>query len=368
MDNKHIIYQVKNKPLYYYHLIFVVLLLVCFFIYTIAIITCIVGKYFNRFDPVFVCLVIVYMIITIITIIAIFQYKHSVKLYESFKNLSHILNENNFWDIQNEKELNIEDLFKSVKHILEGPYKKNEQLVNTIQQLENKLQSRDQLESVHHEFIANASHELKTPLGLLILYAEGLKNNIDNIDKDYYCDVIIEVVQNLDRKINRLMSVTTIESGLSPMRMECFNYSELFKCINDRFSIMLLDFNTYVEYDKDIYVYGDIYYLGEVIKNFITNAVAYTEKGKIIQIKLKKTEKHAELSVYNECINMEPECLKKIWGSYYKGKNKSVNGDTECHIGMGLYIVSLVMEQHNGIYGVDNMPDGLRFYTKLELI
>lgn len=358
----------KKKPLYYYHFLFVVMLLVCFAIYTYVIITCIVSKYFIIFTSNFVCLAIVYLIITTITIIAILQYKHSLKLYDSFKNLTFMLKENNILNIQKNKEFDIEELFKCVKHIFEEPNKNYEQLVDTIQQLENKLQSRDKLERIHYEFIANASHEIKTPLGLLILYAEGLKNNVDNIDKDYYCDVIIEVVQNLDKKISRLMSVTTIESGLSPMTMESFNYSELFKCINDRFSILLLDFDTHVEYDKDIYVYGDIYYLGEVIKNFITNAVAYTEKGKTIRIELKKTKKYAELFVYNEGVSIEPDCLNRIWESYYKVKSKHINEDSGCHIGMGLYIVRLVMEQHNGIYGVDNISDGLRFYTKLELI
>jgi len=164
------------------------------------------------------------------------------------------------------------------------------------------------------------------------------------------------------------MSVSRIDSGLSPMIMESFNYTELFKCINDRFKIMLLEFNAHVEYDKDIYVYGDMYYLGEVIKNFITNAVAYTYKGREIKIQLKRVGKYAELSVYNECTSMDQELLKDIWKSFYKGKNKCINGDIEHHIGIGLYVVSLVMEQHSGIYGVENMSDGLRFYTKLELI
>lgn len=360
-----------KKTLSYYHFLCIALLIMCAIISTTVIIICFIGQNITKFYTVFIiCVVIVLLMVITVTIILLSQYKRTIELNNSFKNLSNIIKniknkDNNIIKTQNETELNI---YKSVENILEELNKNYERLLSTKQQLEEKLKNREHLEIVHHEFIANASHEIKTPLGLLMLYAEGLKNNIDNIDKDYYCDVIIEVIENLDKKVKRLMSVSLVESGLTLMKMESFDYSELFRCINDRFGIMLLEFDAHIEYDKDIYVYGDIYYLGEVIKNFITNAVAYTDKGKIIQIKLKKTEKYAELSVYNEGVNIELECMSNIWNSFYKGEKGCHCEDSENHMGMGLYMVRLVMEQHDGIYGVDNLSDGVRFYTRLALI
>lgn len=365
-------YHIKIKPIYPYYLLFTILSLTCFLIFTISIVIFFTGQYISKFDPIIMIFIgMIYSIIITINIISIIQTKRYKKLHDSFKNLSdlfEIIKKHDNIKIQSDTVVSIEELFTYMKNLIVGLNKNNEQLQSSKNQLEDKLENREQLQIVHHEFIANASHELKTPLGLLMLYAEGLKNNIENTDKDYYCDVILEVVESLNNKVQRLMSSSFAEGGLYPMRMESFDYTELFCCIIDHFEIMLSDYNTQVEYDDDIYIYGDIYYLGEVIKNFITNAVSYTDKGNKIHIKLKKTDKHAVLSVYNEGIHINPECIPSIWDSFYKVNNKCCCDNAENHIGMGLYIVRLVMEQHHGIYGVDNISDGVQFYTKLALI
>lgn len=364
----------KKKTLSYYHLISMILLSVCFIIYAAVIAICFARHYFTKSDPVVaICAGIVFVLFGAAVIIVNCQYKRSIELHDCLNNLRNVSDsiaklDYNVTKIQTDPESNINELYERVKYALEELKKNYDELHNTTQQLEDTLKNREQLETAHHEFIANASHEMKTPLGLLMLYAEGLKNNLDGIDKDYYCNVIIEVVQNLDKKVKRLMSMSLVESGLAPMNMECFDYSELFRCITDRLSVMLVGFDVTVEYDKDVYVYGDIYYLGEVIKNFITNAVAYTEKGQKIQIKLNRTKKHAELSVFNGGAHIETELMTKLWDSFYKCKNECCCKDDDSHIGMGLCLIRLVMEQHNGLYGVENLSDGVRFYTKLVLI
>lgn len=343
-------------------------------LYAVVIAVCVGGRLLAKASPLLaVCAGVLFLLLVAAIITVNRQYKRAVQLQDCLSNLKGVLGSIAKFDCSATKiladpELNIREPYKSVKCALEKLRDNYDELQSTTRQLEDTLKDRERLEAAHREFIANTSHEMKTPLGLLLLYAEGLKNNVDGIDKDYYCDVIIEVVQNLDKKVKRLMSMCLVESGLAPMEMECFDYSELFRCITDRLRVMLVGFETKIEYDKDMYVYGDIYYLGEVIKNFVTNAVAYTEKGQKIQIGLKKSGKYAELSVSNGGVHIEPERMEKLWDSFYKCENKCCCIDDDNHIGMGLYLIRLVMEQHNGLYGVENRPAGVRFYTKLLLI
>ena len=73
------------------------------------------------------------------------------------------------------------------------------------EQLQKDIEYRKQIEGYRREFIASVSHEMKTPLALLQIYTENLKNNVEGIDRDYYCDTILEETENLSKMVSDIL-------------------------------------------------------------------------------------------------------------------------------------------------------------------
>ena len=81
------------------------------------------------------------------------------------------------------------------------------------EQLQKDIDYRKQIEGYRREFIASVSHEMKTPLSLLQIYTENLKNNIQGIDRDYYCDTIIEETEKLSKLVSDMLETSSIDNG-----------------------------------------------------------------------------------------------------------------------------------------------------------
>ena len=232
----------------------------------------------------------------------------------------------------------------------------SDNLKDMIHKLEADIEYQKTLDKVHREFIANVSHELKTPLQMLLLYSEGLKYNIDKIDKDYYCNTIIEETNKMNDMVKSLLDISSIENGLNKMEKEKINFSELLNDIIMRIKLLFKDYKVQVDIDDSIMVYADKKYLEQAILNYINNAIVHTQKNDKIKIKLKKNV----FSVYNEGNTIDDNKLEHIWNSFYKGEEDIVNKDK--HAGLGLYIVKTIVEAHSGKYGVRNLNEGVEFY------
>ena len=83
--------------------------------------------------------------------------------------------------------------------------------------LQEDMERQKRLDRMQREFVANVSHEMKTPLCLLQMYAENLKYNVSGIDKNYYCDTIIEEAGRLSDMVGAMLELSSIENGFSAM-------------------------------------------------------------------------------------------------------------------------------------------------------
>lgn len=245
-------------------------------------------------------------------------------------------------------------------------------LQNSIEQLQiaNKALQKDidyqkQIEKLRREFIANVSHEMKTPLGLLQIYTENLKNNIDDIDKDYYCDVIIEETNNLNEMVKSMLDISSIESGLSKMSFKTFDLSELCSQTISKFSPVFQDYTVCVCIERKISIDGDKKYLEQAIKNYISNAVNHTQKGNKIEISLINQNDTVLFSVENQGKHIDDADISNIWDAFYKSDKARTR--TNNNVGLGLYIVKTVIDRHSGKYGVENTPNGVKFYFSLPI-
>ena len=112
----------------------------------------------------------------------------------------------------------------------------SDKLESTISELKtanNELRSDIELksknEAMRKEFIANISHELKTPIALIQGYAEGLKDGIhdDPESRDFYCDVIIDEANRMSTMVKNLLALSELEAGNFTGQITRFNLSEL---------------------------------------------------------------------------------------------------------------------------------------------
>ena len=96
-----------------------------------------------------------------------------------------------------------------------------EKSINELKEANKKLQSdikkKDEIDIMRKEFISNVSHELKTPISLIMGYAEGLKVNVNDSEKDYYCDVISDEALKMNKLVLRLLDLSQIEAGVTIM-------------------------------------------------------------------------------------------------------------------------------------------------------
>ena len=237
-------------------------------------------------------------------------------------------------------------------------------LQKSNEKLKADVDYQKRLDKMRREFVANVSHELKTPLHLLLTYSENLKNNTEGIDKDYYCDTIIAETNRLNDMVKSLLDLSAIENGLERMKMEELDLSDLAANVVSKMSILLGEINVDVNIRESVFVDGDSQYLENVIKNFIMNAVSHTSPGGRVSIDLSLHNNKAVFSVFNEGSIIDEEDLAQIWESFYKADKARVRTD-ESHIGLGLYIVKTIIRSHGGECGVKNRENGVIFWFSL---
>ena len=96
-------------------------------------------------------------------------------------------------------------------------------------QLQRDVEEKIQIDEMRKEFIANVSHELKTPIALIQGYAEGLTEGMatDPESRDYYCEVIMDEAQKMNRMVKQLLTLSALESGKDMAVMERFDLTEM---------------------------------------------------------------------------------------------------------------------------------------------
>lgn len=256
------------------------------------------------------------------------------------------------------KELS--SLATSINSMSYSLYSAMYQLKNANMKLQEDIEYQRKMEENRKQFIANVSHEMKTPLALLQLYCENLRNCVDDIDKDEYCEIIVEESQRLDTIVKDMLNVSSIENGFAKIRKEEFHISESCKNIVLTMSPLFQGINLKIDVMPGLRCLGDKKQLEEAMRNYIVNAISHTPENGNIIITLEKEQGKIIFSVYNDGENIPEKELKHIWESFYKS-DKSRTRSSSGNAGLGLYIVKIIVENHLGEYSVKNVEKGVVF-------
>ena len=236
-------------------------------------------------------------------------------------------------------------------------------------ELKRDIQKKEEIDDMRKEFLSNVSHELKTPLALISGYAEGLREavNDDEESRNFYCDVIMDETDKMNRMVMKLLSLNKLELGNDVVEMGRFDLTEVISGVIASSALLAQKNNVTLQfdYDKPVYVSGDMFKIEEVVTNYISNAINHCIRDGIITVKYIMTDKLVRVSVFNPGEVIPKESLDKIWTKFYKvdkARTREYGGS-----GIGLSIVKAIMESHHRAYGVENHDDGVEFWFELEL-
>lgn len=232
-----------------------------------------------------------------------------------------------------------------------------EELSKSIKYMAQVIEKKDIMQ---REFIANVSHDFKTPLSVIRNYSEAVYDDIlEEKDKKQYIKEIIREVDRLNLLVMDILQLSKLQTGKDILKNEYFNLSEFMCNFQNTFKIQLLQKNIdfKIELPKsNIDVLGDSKYLNRVIYNFIDNAIKFSrEQGSIILSAI-ETEQGFKVYVKDDGIGIDSKYIEDIWERYYKSVKSG-------GMGIGLAICSEILKLHSFEYGaVSKEGQGSEFY------
>ena len=255
----------------------------------------------------------------------------------------------------------IEQLGKSINSL-------SDQLDKAISELKEDIEKERRLDKMRKQFVSNVSHELKTPIALIQGYAEGLKLNVneDEENKNFYCDVIMDEADKMNRLVKDLLDLSQIESGNFKLEIKSFDISMLIENLLDKYTPIFTEKGIQISFEGSgmTSTNGDVDRIEQVIINYLNNAVDHVDHNKRIRISLSGEKDKVRVSVQNSGESIPQEAQDKIWTSFYKvdeARTREYGGT-----GLGLSVVKGIMERHGNQFGVENTSDGVAFWFELD--
>ncbi len=239
-------------------------------------------------------------------------------------------------------------------------------LEDANKRLEKDVEQERILLAERKDLVDNLSHEMKTPLGVIRAYAEGYQDEVDEIKKQKYAEIIISETERMNHLITTLLDLSALETGAVRLSPERFDFVELLETVAGRLLIDTPDVNFELQYelpDYKVYVYTDKNRMEQVLNNLLINAKKNVRPKGILKLCLSDESERLYFSVYNEGDMIPKETLKKIWTKFYRDNRSKYSGS-----GLGLAIVAQILSMQELSYGVKNLMDGVQFYFSLPTV
>ena len=239
---------------------------------------------------------------------------------------------------------------------------------NVLMVVEDNTESK-RLDDTRRDFIANISHELKTPIGAISLLAEALVDASDDPDAvQKFSKSLRKESKRLTNLIKDVVQLSRIQSAEVVANAEVVDLSTVVMEALDRNSYRAEARNVKITYDapEGLEVIGDPEMLTVAVKNLIENAILYSEEGAPVGVGLRKVENVAEIAVTDSGLGIPQEDQARIFERFYRvdpSRSRATGGT-----GLGLAIVKHVASTHNGEVKLFSKPGvGSTFTLRIPL-
>jgi len=225
----------------------------------------------------------------------------------------------------------------------------NDEVAELADAFNNMAGTLQNSEETRRLFLANVSHDLRTPMTTIKGFIENIiAGNIPQDKVPHYLSVIASEVDRLARLVSSLLDITKIQAGERKFNMQAFDICEMARQIIIFSEQRLEKKNLDVEFDVDadnMYVVGDSEAINQVLSNICDNAIKFAREGGKYAIHIKESGSKVQVSVYNEGDGISPEDLPYVFDRFYKSDRS--RGLDKTGVGLGLYISRTIIEAHN---------------------
>lgn len=229
----------------------------------------------------------------------------------------------------------------------------------------------DKLERVRRDFVANASHELKTPITAIRGLTETILDDgaMEAATRERFTEKIHTQSLRLSSLVTDLMTISRLESGQNEQHFQPLNLVDVVRqsvstaktvCLEKQLTL------TSEIPERTLQIDGDQQSISQLLDNLIDNAVKYTAPGGEIRVNLDRDDMSAILVVSDSGVGISPQHQQRIFERFYridKARSRELGGT-----GLGLSIVKNIAEQHGGTVLVESQPGvGTSFTIRLPL-
>ena len=226
-------------------------------------------------------------------------------------------------------------------------------LKRNIDALNLEIDQVKKMEQLRKEFIAQFTHEIKTPLAIINGNIDLLENVDDEDKKAKYIEVINKEISVINDLVLQMLDLSKLEAKAITLDKKEIDLRELTEDIVDDYEQLLMDKKLKIEIQgEDVLIVGDRKRIEMVIQNYLSNAIKHAFINSTIKIKIKENE----FSIENKGKQIDENRMDTIWESFVSDDQKGT--------GLGLAIVRNILELHEMSYGVHNLEDGVEFYFR----
>lgn len=262
------------------------------------------------------------------------------------------------------RKLKIENFDISRKSLIKSvnPLKKlNREISNYVSKKEEEIDTLKKMETFRREFIADVSHDLKTPIfaaqGFIHTLLDGAIEDPEVSQK--FLTKAAKSLDGLEVLVKDILILTQVESGDIRMQFEKVNVVEVVQEIFDQLEEKALErdirFHLKPKGIKSVKVWADKVRITQVLSNLISNAIKYGHDGGKVTVEISQENKKVKIQVADNGIGISQEHLPRVFERFYrvdKSRSRAVGGT-----GLGLAIVKHILNAHNTMVDVTSKVD-----------
>lgn len=230
------------------------------------------------------------------------------------------------------------------------PVRGNDEVAELAVAFNNMADSLSRLEVMRNTFVANVSHDLRTPMTTISGFIDNiLSGAIPSEKRSYYLELIRTEVQRLARLVTSLLDISRIQAGDRKFDLRPFDICEMARRILISFESKIEAKHLDVEFfcdEERLHAIADHDAIYQILYNLCDNAVKFSKEGGKLSVSLTLAEEHrVTVSVYNEGEGIAAADLPFIFERFYKG-DKS-RGLDKSGVGLGLFISKTIIDAHH---------------------
>ena len=246
-----------------------------------------------------------------------------------------------------EQRIQVEDNYMNVFF---APFKNETDRPDGVIAVIQDITEHVRLDNMQKEFVADVSHELKTPITSIMGYADTLlEGEYDKETQEKFLNVIASEARRMARLVTDLLTLSRYDNNKKRTRKESFDLGELVKKCQDKLAIEIKkknhNVNCFVTADVPP-VYADKDDIERVVLNILTNSIKYTPEGGEIKIYVGFVYNDAYIKIFDNGIGIPEEDLSRIFERFYrvdKARTREMGGT-----GLGLSIAKEILDKNGG--------------------